>query len=51
MVKALVAQDVSKTRREQTKLLHAIHILEGKFELCCRAQHGINFGLINHTNI
>jgi len=43
MVKELVAQAVSETRREYVKLLQAIHIMEGKFELFYRAQHGIKF--------
>jgi hypothetical protein len=43
LVKALVGQAISKTKREHGELLHAIHVLEGKFKLYCWAQHGIKF--------
>jgi hypothetical protein len=32
-----------RMRREQVDLIHAIHILEGKFEMLCWSQHGISF--------
>jgi hypothetical protein len=37
IVKAMVGQALHKSRREQVDLLHAIHILEGKFELFCHS--------------
>jgi hypothetical protein len=37
IVKAIAGQTLHMTKREQSNLLHAIHILEGKFELFCRS--------------
>jgi hypothetical protein len=42
-VKALVGQALYKTKREHNEILHAIHIMEEKFELYCSSQHDIKF--------
>jgi hypothetical protein len=43
MVKDLVAQVVSATKRKHSELIHIIHILEGKFELLCLGSTCIKF--------
>jgi hypothetical protein len=43
IVKAMVVQAVEKTRKENEATLHAVKILEGKFELFCKSQFGIKF--------
>lgn len=34
---------MERTRKEQGDTLHAVRILEGKFELFCKSQYGIKF--------
>jgi hypothetical protein len=50
MNKALVAQAITETQRQNVELLQAVHILEGKFELFCHSQHGIKFRVNQPTH-
>jgi hypothetical protein len=39
----MVARAIERTRKEQGDNLHAVQILEGKFEIFCKSQYGIKF--------
>jgi hypothetical protein len=43
MTKAMVAQVVAQQKLENKATQHAVHILEAKFELFCKAQFRIHF--------
>jgi hypothetical protein len=43
LVKDIFIQALHMTKREKVDMFHAIHILEGKFKIFCRSQHGIHF--------